>query len=251
MTIPSGFSVTVDAASYCQDLTIAGTLQHSGATTLQVNGDWTNNGVYNGGTSGTIEFSGSGNATITGSTTFEEVLINKSDLSNLVNINGNISVSSGGSLAMDGGLITIPNGSSLTLNFSNGITIKKTAGFDITGGTLTAGNFTITNEGLIRINSGTANFGTQSGNSVNNQYNAAFIVSGGIVNMAGRLHSSATGTLAPGINSGIHVSGGTTTLSTVGQGLSGTGSLNVTAQGNFQFTGGTIIFQHQVLHQCA
>jgi hypothetical protein len=64
------------------------------------------------------------------------------------------------------------------------------------------------------------------------------------VNIAGRLHNSAGGTLATGIPSGINISGGTINLATVGNGLSSTGALNVTQQGAFDFAAGTINIIH-------
>ncbi|WP_372931914.1 HYR domain-containing protein, partial [Mariniphaga sediminis] len=247
VTIPNGITVTVDVAAFCADILIetGGTVNYGGGYNLQVNGNWTNNGTYNGGTSGIVEFAGSLAATISGITTFEELIISKGNLSATLNIGGNVTVGSGGSLTLNGGLVTINSGGSFTIDPSSGITIPSTAGFDVAGGTLTTGDFTITNEGLIRITSGTANFGTDSGNAVNNQVDGAFIVSNGTVNISGRLHNSASGTLTPpGVSSGIHISGGTVTLATVGNGLSSVGSLNVTAAGTFDFSGGTIVFQN-------
>ncbi len=147
-------------------------------------------------------------------------------------------------MTLNSGLITIPTGSSFSINPASGITIPETGGIDVTGGTLNTGNFTISNEGLIRVSSGLANFGINSGNSVNTQFDGSFIVTGGNVNVAGRLYNSASGTLnPPDVSSGINISGGTITVATAGNQLSSTGSLNVTATGNFNFTGGIIIFQ--------
>lgn len=248
VTIPNGLTVTVNAGAACNNITIqsGGTVNYSGANTLQVYGDWTNNGTYNGGTNGIVEFTGASNAIISGTTNFEELRITKGSLNTTLTINGTTTVTSGGSLTLTSGLITIPAGGSFTVNPSSGITIPKLAGFDVTGGALTTGNLTITNEGLIRISSGTAAFGTNSGNTVHTQIDGAFIVTGGTVEIAGRLQNTAAGTLSPpGVDSGISISGGTVTLSKVGNGLSNVGSLNVTANGNFRFTGGTIVFQNE------
>ncbi len=87
------------------------------------------------------------------------LLSSKSNISTLVTVDGNVTVSSGGLLTLNGGLITIGSGSSLALNYSNGLTIPATGGFDLTGGTLSTGHFSITNNGLIRVNSGTLDFG--------------------------------------------------------------------------------------------
>ena len=48
VTIATGATVIIDGAAECNDITIesGGTLNHSGATTLQVNGNWTDNGTY-------------------------------------------------------------------------------------------------------------------------------------------------------------------------------------------------------------
>ena len=245
--IANGTSVTVDANITCLSISIesGATLTVNNAVTLQVTTDWNNDGTFTAGTSGTVEFSGTSNSTITGTTTFEELIINKGNLSSTLNINGNTTVSSGGSLTLNSGLIQINSGGSFDLNFSNQLDIPNIAGFNINGGTLNTGNFTIYNEGLIQISSGTANFGTQSGNSVHTQIDGVFEVSGGNVTIAGRLENTAGGTLnPPGIPSGINISGGTVTLGTVGNGLSSTGTLNVTANGDFNFTGGRIIFQN-------
>ncbi len=247
VVIPSSYTVTLTDNEECSSITIDGTLNYfsNGAYTLQVYGDWTNNGTYDGGTNGIVEFTGSNNATINGSTAFEELIISKGNLNTTLTINGTNSVTSGGSLTMTSGLVTIPTGGNFTVNPALGLDIEKYAGFDVTGGILTTGNFTITNEGLIRISTGTANLGSSYGNEVHTQFDGAFIVSGGNVNISARLYNSASGTLTPpGVSSGIHISGGTVTLATVGSGLSNVGSLNVTATGTFDFSGGTIVFQN-------
>ena len=265
VTIVAGATITLTDNRICNDIAIAGTLAISGANTLQVNGsltnsgaissasgkillngNWTNSGTYNGGTNGIVEFTGAANATISGTTNFEELIISKGSLTTTLTISGTTTVTSGGSLIMNSGLVTIPATGSFTVLPHSLLTINKPAGFDITGGTMTTDNFSITNEGLIRISSGTANFGNSSGNSVHTLIDGAFIVSGGTVNIAGRLENTAAGTLNPiGVNSGISISGGTITLSTVGNGLNSTGSLDVTANGNFVFSAGTIVFQNE------
>lgn len=245
--IPNGVTVTIDGPAICNNISIesSGTLKYNGAFTLQVFGNWTNNGAYEGGTNGIVEFAGSNNAVISGNTNFEELIISKGDLNTTLTINGTNSVTSGGSLTMNSGLVTIPAGGSFTINPAVGLDIESAAGFDVTGGILTTGKFTITNEGLIRVSAGTANLGNSTGNEVHTQVDGAFIVTGGNVNISGRLYNSASGTLNPlGLSSGIHISGGTVTLATVGNGLSNIGSLNVTAAGTFDFSGGTIVFQN-------
>ncbi|HOI80408.1 MAG TPA: G8 domain-containing protein, partial [Petrimonas sp.] len=243
VTIPTGVTITVNTPSFCNNIVINGTLSITGNNRLQVNGNWENYGTFTPGTNGTIEFAGSSNISINGNTNFEELIINKGNLNNTITINGTSTITSGGSLAFNSGRIIIPPAGSFSINPSNGITIPALAGIEVTGGTLNTGHFTITNEGLIRISSGTAIFGTNSGNSVHTQGKGAFIVNGGSVNIAGRLESSAAGILnPPNVPSGISISDGTVTLCTVGNGLNNTGSLNITSNGDFSFTGGTIIF---------
>jgi hypothetical protein len=245
VTVPSGVLVTINDAAACNDINIQtdGTLT-SGAYTLKVYGNWNNTGTYVGGTSGTVEFTGFYNSSINGNTSFEELIINKGSLAATLTINGNNSVTSGGSLTMTSGLVSIPEGGSFSVNTAAGLTIPSVAGFDITGGTLSTGKYTFNNEGLIRISSGMADFGAASGNGLHISSEGAFVVSGGTVNIAGALYNSASGTIAsPGITSGINITGGTVFLCSFGNRLSTMGSLYVTPAGNFSFTGGTIVFQ--------
>uniref|UniRef100_UPI00321642D8 HYR domain-containing protein n=1 Tax=uncultured Draconibacterium sp. TaxID=1573823 RepID=UPI00321642D8 len=248
--IPNGVTVVVDVAANCQNITIesGGELNHGTtlATTLQINGNWTNNGTYDGGTNGVVEFTGTVAASINGTTNFEGLIINIGSLLTTLTISGDVTVLSSGQLTMISGLVTIPGSGSFVVNPSSGLDIQEDAGFDVTGGTLTTGDFTITNEGLIRVAAGsTVNFGNDSGNEVHTQVDGAFIVTGGDVNIAGRLYNSASGTLPVlGLTAGITVSGGTITLCTEGNGLSTTGSLHVTATGTFDFSGGAIVFQN-------
>ena len=247
--IVSGATITLTTDAQCNDITNEGTLNYfnNGAFTLQVNGVWTNNGTFNGGTNGIVEFAGTNPAAINGTTNFEELIINKGSLTTTLTINGTATVLSSGGLTMTSGLVTIPAGGSFTVNPASGLSIPAIAGFEVNGGSLTTGNFSISNRGLIRISDGTVTFGTISGNSVSTLVDGVFEVSGtSVVNIAGRLENTAGGTLAPlGIPSGINISGGTVTLATQGNGLDNIGSLNVTTNGAFNFTGGTIVFQQE------
>ncbi len=246
VVIAAGTTILVDANTTCQSITIesGGILQVANSITLTLTGDWTNSGSFNAGTSGIVEFTGSTSSTISGTTAFEELIISKDNLSIPITITGNVTVSSGGNLTLTGGLIQVNSLASLKLDYSNQLTIPEAAGLEVNGGTLETGNFSITNEGLIRVNSGIASFGTASGNSVHTQVDGAFHVIDGTVNIAGRLENTAGGTLPPNIPSGINISGGTVNLATEGNGLSNTGSLQVSTQGAFNFTGGTIVFQN-------
>ncbi|MCK3685488.1 HYR domain-containing protein, partial [Maribellus sp. YY47] len=241
VVIVVGATVTVNGADSCSNIEIesGATLNHSGTTTLSVYGNWTNNGTYSSG-SGIVEFTGSTDATISGSssTDFNAFVLNKgADVSSSLEINS-VGAVSLGSYTFASGLLVLTTG---TYTFSDAFDIPEPAGIHVNGATLTTGDFSIDNRGLIRISSGVANFGISSGNSVQTMVDGAFEVSGGIVNIAGRLENSAGGYLIdPTIPSGINISGGTINLAMVGNGLSGTGALNVTQQGAFSFTAGTI-----------
>ncbi|MGQ7868175.1 beta strand repeat-containing protein, partial [Sunxiuqinia sp. sy24] len=248
--IATGTTITIDAAATCQNITIqtGGSLVITNGATLTITGDWTNNGTFTA-NDGTVAFNTHG-STITGATSFNNLLINAGeDVSSIIAVNSDITVNN---LQLEKGLLQVNGGTTTITRLNNpGITtptsvISAKAGLEVnTGGTITTGDFTINNKGLIRVNGGTANFGNSSGNSVETNTDGVFEVSDGTVNIAGRLHNSAGGSLVPpGIPSGINISGGIITLATEGNGLGNTGSLNVTAQGAFNFTSGTIIFEH-------
>lgn len=261
--IIAGATITLVDDRVCTDITNNGTLTINGTNTLQVNGNllnggtitlgdgkiidngnWTNSGTFTAGTNGTVEFTGSSTATIggTATTAFKNLQINKgSDVGSVVNVSSDITISN---LILSNGLISIIDG---TTDISGINSIPRTAGIEVNGtnAELNTGNFSITNAGLIRIAAGTATFGYLSGNSVHTQINGAFVVNGGEVNVAGRLENTAgdaTTFLGTSYEVGLTVSGGTINLSTIGNGSSGTGSLNVTAAGYFDFSGGTINF---------
>ncbi|WP_163325912.1 PKD-like domain-containing protein, partial [Draconibacterium mangrovi] len=211
-----------------------------GSGTITNYGNWTNNGTFTAGT-GTVEFKGASNAAISGSsaTTFNNFILNKgTDVTTELEINS-VGAVSLGSYTFTSGLLKLTSG---TYTLNSDFDILRAAGIHVNGATLTTGDYTITNEGLIRVTSGTANFGNSAGNSVHTQTDGAFEVSGvsTTVNIAGRLENSAGGTLVTGVPSGINISGGTINLATIGNGSSGTGALNVTQQGAFSFTAGTI-----------
>ncbi len=244
VVIPSGITVTVDAAAVANNITIelGGTL-NGGVSTLQVYGNWINNGTFTAGT-GTVEFTGSTDASIGGSssTDFNAFVLDKgSDVATDLVVQSDITISD---LTFTNGVLDIESGTTDIVNIVNpDNTIPSTSGLRVSGGTLTTGYYSIINEGLIEVTSGAATFETGSGNSVHTQVDGAFIVSGGTVDIAGRLENTAGGTLS-GYPSGININGGIITLATAGNNESGTGSLDVTTNGAFNFTGGTVIFEN-------
>ncbi|WP_170111412.1 HYR domain-containing protein, partial [Mangrovibacterium marinum] len=264
VTIPSTVTMSISGDAYCSDLIIesggtlnildggnlivagsisinnGGTLTTYTGSTITAQGNWTNNGTFDA-RGGTVTFNTAGSQ-ITGSspTAFASLRINAgSNVGSVITVSSDITVSN---LSLQNGLLSIIGG---TTDISNTFSIPREAGLEVkNGATLNTGNFTINNKGLIRVDGGTANFGDFDGNSVEINTDGAFVVqNSSTVNVTGRLHNSAGGTLpdgGSGIPSGITVSGGTVNLATVGNGLSGAGALNVTQQGAFSFTGGTI-----------
>ncbi|MGD9931186.1 MAG: G8 domain-containing protein, partial [Mangrovibacterium sp.] len=255
LTIPSGRTVYISSDAVCRNLTIetGGTLIFNTASTLTISGNLQNDGTLTA-ESGTIAFVNHGSIISGSSTTsFNNLKVDTGSGSNVSSI---ISVSStidANNLLLENGLFQINGGTTSIAGLNNPSsnllwkTIPLSAGIEInTGAILNTGAFTITNEGLIHIAGGTANFGTGIGNSVHTQVDGAFVVEGGIVNIAGRLESSAgSENPFPGTSfkSGVTVSSGTITLSTEGNVSGSLGSLNISEYGYFDFTGGTIVFE--------
>ncbi len=236
LIVTTGQSITINTNTTYQSIVIesGGTLIINNGIMLTVTGDWTNNGTFDAGTGGIVEFSGSTSAIISGATAFEELIISKGSLTTTLTIADNAMVLSGGSLTLNSGRIQVPAGGSFSINPSNNLAIPSIAGFDVNGGTLTTGNFDITNEGLIRVSAGTANFGDNSNNSIQTQAGGAFQLSGGAVNVAGGLEV---------LDGTADISGGLITLNTVGHTSATLATLQLGTTAGLNMTNGTIIFQ--------
>ena len=162
--IVNGATISMTGNQICNNITINGTL-NCGGNTLQVHGIWANNGAFNAGT-GTVEFAGTTNASISGSssTLFKNFIINKGTIGNILEINRNIQL--GGAISFTSGLMQINSGVTVNCAFNTGFTIENNAGIFINGGSFSTGTFPFINNGLFRIDSGTALFGSSSGNSI-------------------------------------------------------------------------------------
>ncbi len=246
VTILNGTTVTVDNAlpATCLNLTINGTLTFQAGINLDVNANWTNNGVFTAG-SGSVTFKGVSGNTISGisSSVFNDIIVNKgTNVTSILEANGASASSNTGNITVTNGLFKMTTG---TFQFNAAPSIPTTGGIWVNGATLNGGNFTTTNDGWIRVSSGTANFGTNSGNSVHTQNRGYFDISGGIVNIAGRFENTASTPLLTGIpGNGVSIVGGTITLSTAGNGLSNTGSFDMSSSSILNMTGGTVVFQN-------
>jgi hypothetical protein len=90
-----------------------------------------------------------------------------------------------------------------------------------------------TNNGLLRITTGTYNIGTASGNSLGFGTGARFTVEGGTINATGRINTANAITFT--------CSGGTVNVATIGNASSGTPSFGITAAGSTAtISGGTL-----------
>lgn len=74
VTIDAGHTVTLNDNRAINTITIDGALTVSGSATLQVGGGWSTNGTFTP-ASGTVSFNGTGVQTITGNTTFNNVVV--------------------------------------------------------------------------------------------------------------------------------------------------------------------------------
>lgn len=128
----SGDTITVDVGSSAGNVTVEGTLNGGVATTLQIGGNLTNNGVFTANT-GTITFSGSSAQSIGGASTFT---FNNLAISNATGVNLNRDVTVNGTLALaNGDLNTGAN--ILTL----GGTVTSAGGGDVVGNVKRNGAF--------------------------------------------------------------------------------------------------------------
>ncbi|HNW89759.1 MAG TPA: hypothetical protein PKN48_08845, partial [Bacteroidales bacterium] len=168
VTIPSGtpYSPIIAGAAVCNNITInsGASLTISGSNTLNVSGNWTNNGTFTPGT-GRITFNGSSNSTIGGSalTTFYELFVSKNSSAYTVIPSINVSttylrVTAG--TYKDGGMttsITCPNGIAWSL-VTGANAILTVDG----GGTVTASDYhraDVNGGGTVNVSSGTFHIG--------------------------------------------------------------------------------------------
>ena len=211
--------------------------------TVSVGTDIVNNGMMGlgGGAGGVgVIFTGAANNTFsgTGSTNIFTININKgtSPASVLELTTSNFLVQGSNTDSATAAFLTLTNGTfkvsgTFTANFRTftaaGYTIPATAGFWLNNPNYTVAgqNGSPTNNGLLRVSSGTFNVGTASGNSIGGGAGAVFTVEGGTVNVTGRLTSANAVTYTQ--------TGGTVNVSTIG---------NAATTPSFGFTSATSIF---------
>lgn len=229
VTIPTGITV------YVSDITIDGSLTLDDGASLEVTGNWTNNGTFTAETNSTVIFTGTTSpVSISGTNTtiFKNFELDKG-AGNILNVNSDIELD--GTITFTSGIMQISSGTSVICTHNAGFTIEEDAGVVISGGTFTTGPFSVENEGFIRIDSGALTFGTNSGNGVVIRNSGQLEINGGIVNVAGRLEVSG-GT--------VDISDGTINLNTVGHSSATLGTLDLSLSSVWNMTGGTLNFEN-------
>ncbi len=241
--ISRGASVTISKSSAaCENISIGtnATLTISAGLTLQVSGNWINNGTFNA-TASTVTFIGTTNSLISGSssTIFYNITVDKGlSTSTILEATG-----SNGSAASNTGHIILANGlfklTAGRFQFTADPLIPTTAGLWVNGATVnsvsSADGFSIHNNGLIRISAGILNVGSHPDNELNNGINGIVQISGGTLNIAGRFNN----------NSGsATINGGTVNISTIGNSSNDWGSFHVGASANLAIDGNPSIIIH-------
>ncbi|CAG0947951.1 hypothetical protein ANRL1_04748 [Anaerolineae bacterium] len=130
----SGDTITVDAASFAGNVTVEGTLNGGVATTLQIGGNFTNNGTFTANI-GTITFSGSSAQSIGGASTFT---FNNLTISNATGVNLNKDVTVNSTLALANGDL---NTGANVLTLASGATVTAAGGGDVVGNVKRNGAF--------------------------------------------------------------------------------------------------------------
>src|ERR1035437_8028700 len=106
VTIANGTTVTVDInTATCQNITIVGTLTFNAGINLDVNGSWSNGGVFTAG-SGSVTFKGATANTISGSSSsaFNDIIVNKgADVTSVIEANGTGALSNTGNITITNG----------------------------------------------------------------------------------------------------------------------------------------------------
>jgi hypothetical protein len=215
--------------------------------TLSIGGNLTNSGTFDmsrGGTTFvcTVTFNKNGNQTVSGTggtTRFNNITLNMgTSNANVLEISSsNFSAPSAGFVTFTNGTLKLSGSYTLASKFftSTSYSIPSTCGFWLNNSTVTVTGqgASPTNNGLIRITSGTYNMGTSSGNEMGNTATAQFKMEGGTFNASGRLKFSNSGGT-------FNMSNGTINITTVGNASGTTPGFNVVAGASFTWSGGVM-----------
>ncbi len=256
--IPAGrpnYPIINAAGATCFHLTIESgaslTMHATTPYTLQVAGDWLNNGTFTRG-AGTVQFNGA-NAlqTIQGTsiTDFNILQVNKGTQTNILEAKSLITLNAATNpLVITGGTFKLSSASTIT-PFTNGTgaDLSSVEGLWNNGGTINSGGFSWTlNSGLLRVSAGTVNVGTSAGNSITYLNNGTLIIEGGALNIAGRFSPNS------GTSIGTYTqSAGVLTVNTVGSTSTTRAPFEINASASFTMSGGTIAIRRASSHTTA
>lgn len=269
ITINNGATLTMGTSS-TNDLTINGSITNNGMlaattinSTINVAGDWTNNGTFNYGISsagGKVIFNGTNSLqTINGTTTsnFYILQVKKGSISNILEVTAPITLNATANpLVLTSGTFKVSNSNTSITPFTSSPTIGSSCGIWNNGGTIisagrswwlygqfinSAGTTSINNLYLygssvpITINGGTVNISNYLGSYTNlTSYTAVYTQTGGTLN----INSSSTSSNPFDLNAGstFNMSGGT--ISIQKESTATTDYQNLAATSNV--TGGTL-----------
>ncbi|MFN0013950.1 MAG: hypothetical protein ACKVU2_05325, partial [Saprospiraceae bacterium] len=233
LTIESGASVSMDAVT---------------SYTLQVTGDWTNNGTFTRGV-GTVEFNGANTLqTIKGTSTndFYILQVSKGSANNILDAVSPITLNAtvDAPLALISGTFRLSNAASnITAIRANGAQAANAIGankrFWIAAGTLNVNSSWRLNIGELKITGGTVNVGNAINQLFDYLNSGKIALESGTLNVSAGVWGNASNLSSTGI---IEISGGTMNLGVFGNGFS-RGMLEVNANCNFTMSGGTIVFR--------
>jgi hypothetical protein len=231
LTIESGAFVAMDAST---------------PYTLQVTGDWLNNGTFTRGV-GTVKFNGT-NAlqTIKGSsaTAFYVLSVDKGIQSRILEATSVISLHAPTNpLDLFAGTFKLSSASTITpFTDATGATFNGLKGLWNNGGTINSGlfNWTLDGTALLRVSAGILNVGNSTNTRITYLNNPTILIEGGAMNVAGRI--------AP--NSGTSVgnytqTGGTLTVNTLGSTSTTRAPFELNSGVPFTMSGGTIVVRRQ------
>jgi len=241
--IPSGnpFSPSINASgAICQNIAIDNgaslTMNASTQYTVDVTGDWTNNGTFNAG-AGKVKFSGTNSLqTIGGSSTtnFNVLSVSKGALNRILEITSPVSLSATSNpLELISGTFKLSTNSVIT-PFTTNPTIGTTGGIWNNGGTINSPGLTWQLSGLLRNSAGTTNIGNATDNSLNYLTGSSITIEGGTLNIASRICPNTIGTDVIIYNQ----SGGAVNINTAGSTSASVAPFDITSGSSFTMTGG-------------
>ena len=225
----------------------------NGGNDVIVSGNLTNNGTFDMNTGGNadVTFNGTANQTVSGTgatTDFNLIIINNTGAANnnIVEINSTNFTVPADFLTLTAGIFKVSGTFTLSNTFFPiaAYTIPAAAGIWLNNAsaTVAARNGSPTLNGLLRVTNGIYNIGTVSGNTLQYNTGASFIMNGGTVTIAGRFIGATPATDQIIFN----MSGGTMTVANIGSTSNNQGSFDIgNAGSSFTMSGGTIILKNE------